>query len=87
MDQDNKTQVVHVNRLKANYNPQTSKPKVKQIPTTKPPKKSTSHLQEEDEVQAGNFPLGTEFQLQNKTSPRQPWTPLNQTHKPWTSLK
>jgi len=49
MDKDNKTQVVHVNRLKANYNPQTWKPKVKQKPTRKPPKNATSHLKEEDE--------------------------------------
>jgi hypothetical protein len=38
MDQENKTQVVHVNRLKANYSPQTWKPKVKQKSTRKPPK-------------------------------------------------
>jgi len=71
MDQDNKTQVVHVNRLKANYNPQTWKPKVKQRPTRKPPQNPTSHLKEEDEIQVGRFPLETEVQLRNKTSPRQ----------------
>jgi len=39
------------------------------------PKNPTSLLKEdekeEDVVQAGKFPLGTEVQLQNKTSPRQ----------------
>jgi hypothetical protein len=39
MNQGNKTQIIHVNRLKANYNPQIWKPKVKQKPTRKPPKK------------------------------------------------
>ena len=37
-------------------------------------KTPTSPLKEEDkkdEVQVGMFPLGTEFQLQNRTSPRQ----------------
>jgi len=75
MDQHNKTQIVHVNRLKANYDPQTWKPKVKQKPTRKPPKNPTSHLKEdekeEDEIQVGKFPLETEVQLRNKTSPKQ----------------
>jgi len=70
-----------VNRLKANYNPQTLKPKVKQKPTRKPPKNPTSRLkedEEEDEVLVGKFSLGTEFQLQNITSQRKTLDPLKQ---------
>ena len=78
MDQQNK-KLVHVNRLKPNYNPQTRKPKLKQKGTKKLPKKPTSYQEEEkqeDEHYLGRFPLRTEVQLQNRTSPDQtPNTP------------
>ena len=79
MDQQNKKLVVHVNRLKPNYNPQTSKPKLKQKGMKKLTKKPTSYQEEEnqeDEHYLERFPLRTEVQLQNRTSPdRTPITP------------
>jgi hypothetical protein len=79
VDQQNKKLVVHVNRLKPNYNPQTWKPKLKQKGTKKLPKKPTSYQEEEnedDEHYLGRFSLRTEVQLQNRTSPdRTPNTP------------
>jgi len=79
VDQQNKRLVVHVNRLKPNYNPQTWKPKLKQKGTKKLPKKPTSYKEEEnqdDEHYLGRFPLRTEVELQNTTSPdRTPFTP------------
>ena len=78
MDQRNKKLVVHVNRLKPNYNPQTWKPNLKQKGTKKLPEKPTSCQEEnqDDEHYLGRFPLRTEVQLQNRTSPdRTPITP------------
>jgi len=79
VDQQNKKLIVHVNRLKPNYNPQTWKPKLKQKGTKKLPKKPTSCQEEEnqdDERYLGRFPLRTEVRLQNRTSPdRNPITP------------
>ena len=76
VDQQNK-KLVHVNRLKPNYIPQTWKPKLKQK-CTKLPKKPTSYQEEkqEDEHYFGRFPVRTEVQLQNRTSSDQtPNTP------------
>jgi len=79
VDQRNKKLVVHVNRLKPNYNPQTWKPNLKQKGTKELPKKPASYQEEEsreDEHYLGSFPLRTEVQLQNRTSPdRTPITP------------
>jgi hypothetical protein len=62
VDQQNKKLVVHVNRLKPNYKPQTWKLKLKQKGTKKLPKKPTSYQEEEkqeDEHYLGRFPLKT----------------------------
>jgi hypothetical protein len=78
VDQQNKKLVVHVNRLKPNYNPQTWKLKFKQRGTKKLPKEPTSYQEEkqEDEQYLGMFPLRREIQLQSRTSPDQiPSTP------------
>jgi hypothetical protein len=78
VDQQNKKLVVHVNRLKLNYNPQTWKPKLKEKGTKKLPKKPTSYQEEkqEDEHYLGRFPPRTEVHLQNRTLPDQiPNTP------------
>ena len=67
-----------MNRLKPNYNPQTWKPNLKQKGTKELPKKPTSYQEEEnqdDEHCLGRFPLRTEVQLQNRTSPDR--TPIN----------
>jgi hypothetical protein len=66
------------NRLKPNYNPQTWKPKLNQKGMKKLHKKPTSYQEDkqEDEHYLGRFPLKTEVQLQNRTSPDQtPNTP------------
>ena len=73
VDQQNK-KLVHVNRLKANHNPKTWKPKLKQKGTKKLPKKPTSYQEEEkqeDEHYLGRFPLRIENQLQKRTTPDQ----------------
>jgi hypothetical protein len=79
VDQQNKKLIVHVNRLKPNYNPQIWKHKLKQKGTKNLPKKPTSYQEEdkqEDEHYLERFPLRTEDQLQNRTSPDQtPNTP------------
>jgi len=66
-----------VNRLKPNYNPQTWKPNLKQKGTKELPKKPASYQEEnqEDEHYLRRFPLRTEVQLQNRTSPDR--TPIN----------
>jgi len=82
VDQQNKRLVVHVNRLKPNYNPEIWKPKLKQKGTKKLTKKPTSYKEEENqevEHYLGRFPLRTEVQLQNRTSPDR--TPI--TTKPY----
>jgi hypothetical protein len=74
VDQQNKKTIFHVNRLKPNYNPQNWKPKLKQKGTKNLPKKPTSYQEEEkqeDKHYIGRFPLRTEVQLQNRTSPGQ----------------
>jgi hypothetical protein len=67
-----------VNRLKPNYNPLNWKPKLNQKGTKKLPMKPTSYQEEkqEDKHYLGRFPLRTEVQLHNRTSPDQtPNTP------------
>jgi hypothetical protein len=73
-----KEKIVHVNRLKPYYDPQTWKPEMKQKSTKKLPKKPSSCQEEEkeDEHYLGRFPLRTETQLQSRTLPDQtPITP------------
>ena len=59
VSQNDKKQVVHINRLKKCYNQSLWKPKTKQKAVKQPPKWLTKHLDqdEENELQFGNFPL------------------------------
>ena len=72
----NRTQVVHANRLKLDYNPEIWKPKQKpenpKIPTVK--KIAKSEELEEYELQSLSHPLLRTVPLQERIEPRTPWS-------------
>jgi len=77
MDQNNKSQVVHVNRLKDAHNTDLWKPKQHRNATKKTREKVKRHLdeEEEDEFRIGSLPM----QIPNYTDRTESETPLVQT--------
>jgi hypothetical protein len=64
----NKKQFVHDNRLKRPQNSEAWKPKPEQKATRKPPKKSTTCInEEENEIMIGKFALWKEIRPANST--------------------
>jgi hypothetical protein len=77
MDQNNMSQVVHVNRLKIAHNTDLWKPKQHRNATKKAREKVKKHLdeEEEDEFRNGSLPI----QIPNYTGRTESETPLVQT--------
>ena len=76
MDQNNKSQVVHVNRMKIAHNTDLWKPKQQRNATKKTREKEKKHLDEEkDEFRIGSLPM----QIPNYNNRTESETPLVQT--------
>jgi len=72
VDQNNKTQVVHVNRLKIAHNTDLWKPKQHRNATQKTSGNVKKHLDEEREIRIGSWPM----EIPNYTDRTESETPL-----------
>jgi len=85
VDPNNKKQIVHVNRLKQAYNPDSWKPKVKKKAKRKSRNKLPAHTEEEEEeqIKIGPFPLVLPTPQENATDRLPP--PDQNPHTPATT--
>jgi hypothetical protein len=72
MDQNNKKQIVHVNRIKPAYNSETWNPKTKPKVKKELPKKTKVRLEEEEETRVGIHPLLNSGQTEVRMQPEAP---------------